>query len=146
MSNVTLTGPVAVVSELFGEVFLLVRENSFSGEKVPFPGVGFKGNRQQRHVGLLRGLVVFMPVATSAGCDHIFPAILSPSGRRLYVVSRQFRSRELTPAVQAAVIISSKQGFVGQGRAETVNDSPLDGDDGLNVDARLSAGESLEAS
>ncbi len=60
------------------------------------------------------------------------------------MVACQLRARVLLPAVQAAVIIPAKQGAVAKWWAEALNDPALNGDDGLQVDAGLKAGESLD--
>ncbi len=43
------------------------------------------------------------------------------------------------------MIVAAKQGAVAQGWAETLHDPALDGDDGLQVDARAYAVETLDA-
>ena len=61
------------------------------------------------------------------------------------MISGKLGAWELASAVQAAVVVSSEKGFIGQSKAETVYDSPLYGDDRLNVYSRLSACEALKA-
>lgn len=84
--------PVAICSELRGQVFHLVGQYAIFGEEMPFIGVWFERDGQQRHVGLFGGHAVLEPIAAFARGDNIFPFIGPPSGGRHHMIASQLGS------------------------------------------------------
>ena len=61
------------------------------------------------------------------------------------MIPGEFAATELTAAVEAAMIITPKQGAVTQGRGEVIHHPAFEGDNGLQHNFRANAGEALDA-
>lgn len=107
-----LVGPGSFGPKLFREVVHLVGQNPVFGQEVPLERVRPERHRQQRHVGLFGGFVVFLPIAAFAGGHHVFPAVGSAARQWVNMVAGEFRAGQLVATVEATMVVAPKQGTV----------------------------------
>ena len=82
--------------------------------------VGAVGKCQQIHAGLIGKAIALARVTSLAGGNHIGPRIFTTSRQGYDMVSAQGDIVEVIAAVQAHVLISSKQSAIGKGRFLTL--------------------------
>lgn len=110
---------------------------------MPLVCIRAEGYGEQGHTRFLGCAAIFKPVAAFAGGDHVFPLVLATAGRGDNMVAGQLLTSKLIPAVQATMIVPSKQRSITQWRREFIKYTAIECDDGLQGKGRPNTGQSL---